>query len=72
VHSLERAVQLDPKLEQAHYRLAQAYRQTGESEKAQSELTIFKKLSTDSTQQSNREQSQLQRFVVTLKSQSAN
>jgi tetratricopeptide (TPR) repeat protein len=72
LHSLEKAVQLDPKLEQAHYRLAQAYRQTGESERARSELTIFKKLSTDSTQQLNREQSQLQRFVITLKSQSVN
>jgi tetratricopeptide (TPR) repeat protein len=72
LHSLERAVQLDPQLEQAHYRLAQAYRQTGENEKAQAELAIFKKLSTDSSQQLNRERSQLQRFVVTLKGQPAN
>ena len=68
----EQAIEIDPRMEQAHYRLAQAYRQTGETQKALTEDTLFRQLSRSSAQELARERSELQRFVVTLKSPASN
>jgi predicted Zn-dependent protease len=44
VQELERATELAPELASAHYRLAQAYQQVGETEKAKAEIALFQKL----------------------------
>jgi tetratricopeptide (TPR) repeat protein len=44
VIALESAVQLAPDLAQAHFRLSQAYRRTGQTARANEELAIFEKL----------------------------
>jgi hypothetical protein len=59
-------------MEQAHYRLAQAYQQAGEVEKARTEIAIFQQLSKTSAQQLERDRSELQQFVVTLKNTPSN
>jgi tetratricopeptide (TPR) repeat protein len=41
---LRRAIQLEPSLAQAHYRLAQAYQRTGQNALAAKELEIFGQL----------------------------
>jgi tetratricopeptide (TPR) repeat protein len=41
--SLQKAVQIDPENEVAHYRLAQAYRKLGKNLEAEQELTLFNK-----------------------------
>jgi tetratricopeptide (TPR) repeat protein len=41
--SLQKAVQIDPENEVAHYRLAQAYRKLGKNLEAEQELTLFTK-----------------------------
>lgn len=43
---LERAAALAPDSAQAHFRLAQAYRRTGQTERADAALALFEKLST--------------------------
>lgn len=72
IRAYQQAITADPGLEQAHYRLAQAYRQIGEVQKAQEEISTFQRLSQSSAQKRERERSELQQFVVTLKNQSAN
>jgi tetratricopeptide (TPR) repeat protein len=48
IPALRRAAQLDPGQPQAHYRLAQAYRRTGQGALAASELQIFERLKAQS------------------------
>jgi tetratricopeptide (TPR) repeat protein len=61
------AIDAAPQLEEAHYRLAQAYRKSGEEAKAQQELAIFKQLSDQSARELDRERSEILQFVFTLK-----
>ena len=65
--SFQRAVDASPQLPQAHYRLAQAYRKTGDLPRAQKELEIYKKMSMESAEQSVRERREIQQFVYTLR-----
>ena len=68
IDAFQQAIQADPQMEQAHYRLAQAYRSTGDMMKAQHESAIFQELSRASTERVDHERSELLKFVVTLKS----
>lgn len=52
IEHFEKAIAIDPDLEEAHYRLAQVYRQTGEADKARQELAVFEDLSRKSAAQS--------------------
>lgn len=63
----QKAADASPRLAQAHYRLAQAYRQTGNREGAQKELELYQKISRESAEQSMRERHELQQFVYTLR-----
>ena len=70
VRYYERAAQASPELEQAHYRLAQAYRRMGETSKAEAELKLYDQLSKRSGEQAERERRDIQQFVYTLQVQS--
>ena len=65
----ERALQIAPQTEEAHYRLAQAYRQTGQSEKAKTELRAYSLLSKESAQKLEEERHEIRQFVYTLRDQ---
>jgi len=67
ISAYQRAIAADPQLEQAHYRLAQAYWQTGEDSKAQDELALYETTSKEKADESDRQQHELQRFVYELK-----
>jgi Tfp pilus assembly protein PilF len=71
ISAYQRAIAADPQLEQAHYRLAQAYWQTGEDSKAQDELALYETTSKEKADESDRQQHELQRFVYELKDQTA-
>ena len=62
-----KAVAGDPELEEAHYRLSQAYAATGERAKAQEELNTYKELSQRSAQAAEQERQRLQRFIVSFR-----
>ncbi len=51
----------------AHYRLAQIYRRTGETEKARQEIAIFKQLSEKKNEDAERERHEIPQFVYTLR-----
>ena len=68
IRSYQKAIEIDPSLEQAHYRLAEVYRQMGEAQKAREEDALFRQLAQSSAEQIARERAELQRFVIKLKS----
>jgi len=69
ISDYQKALQADPQLEEAHYRLAQAYRQIGESDKAKEELHLYGRLAKESAQRQDRERREIKQFVYTLRDQ---
>jgi tetratricopeptide (TPR) repeat protein len=61
----------DDTLEQAHYRLAQAYRSSGEPAKAQAELQLHTKLAMKTLEDRERERREVLQFVIALKNQNS-
>lgn len=59
----------NPQIEEAHFRLAGAYRQIGESEKAARELQVYEQMAKASQQETARERHEIQQFVYTLRDQ---
>ena len=71
IASYQRAIESDPQLEEAHYRLAQAYRLSEQPGKAQNELRIYEQLAKESTQRIERERHEIRQFVYTLRDRPA-
>jgi tetratricopeptide (TPR) repeat protein len=69
IAAFEQAITASPDLEEAHYRLAQAYRLTGEKDKAQQELRLYEELSKKSKEKNERERHEIQQFVILLRNQ---
>ena len=67
IPAYQKAIEASPHLEQAHYRLAQAYRQAGETALAQKELQRYEQLSKETAEQVVRERHDIQQFVYTLR-----
>jgi len=61
--------QIHADAEEAHYRLAQAYRQIGAADKAKAELRLYDQTVQESAQQSERERHEIRQFVYTLRDQ---
>jgi tetratricopeptide (TPR) repeat protein len=69
IAAFQKAIEVNPDLEEAHYRLAQAYRRTAESANAQTELAVYDRLSKKSAEEAQHDRSELQQFVITLRTQ---
>jgi tetratricopeptide (TPR) repeat protein len=67
IAAYQKAITANPGLEQAHYRLAQAYNRTGESAKAQAELQVYEQLSKKTSEEVEHERHEIQQFVYTLR-----
>jgi Tfp pilus assembly protein PilF len=67
VATYSRAIELDPGMELAHFRLAQAYRLSGQSEKAADEVKRYEELSKKHSAESDRERGEVKRFIYTLR-----
>jgi tetratricopeptide (TPR) repeat protein len=67
ISSYQNATAADPRLEEAHYRLARAYRQAGDSVKARKEIHIYEQLSKESAGEAERERHEIKQFVYTLR-----
>ncbi len=67
ISDYERAIQLDSQMEEAHYRLAQAYRQLGQPDKSKEQLRLYQQLSQESAQKADRERHEIRQFVYTLR-----
>ncbi len=59
--------QLDQTLEEAHYRLAQAYQRTGDKTKAQEELELHRQLAKKTKEDAERKRREIQQFVIALR-----
>ncbi len=69
ISDFQQAIQAKPQMEEAHYRLAQAYRQKGDVAKADTELEIYNRLTKESAQKAERERHEIRQFVYTLRDQ---
>ena len=67
ISAYQKAIAVDLRLEEAHYRLAQLYRLTGENEKAREELAAFEQIKKANAQQVERERAEIRQFVYTLR-----
>jgi tetratricopeptide (TPR) repeat protein len=65
--SYQHAIDATPGLEEAHYRLALAYRQAGESSKAQAELQLYEQITKEKSEEADRQRHELQQFVYQLR-----
>ena len=62
----ERAIADDPNLEEAHYRLSDAYRMMGDDAKSSAELSVYRQLSKSSSEKREKQRQTVQQFVVDL------
>lgn len=69
ISDYHQAIQSSPQIEESHYRLAQAYRQTGERDKAKVELQLYDQMVKESAQRIERERHEIRQFVYTLRDQ---
>jgi Tfp pilus assembly protein PilF len=67
IADFQHAIENDPDLEEAHYRLAQAYREAGKMGKARSEAQIYQRLQQQSKQQTEQEHHEIKQFVYILR-----
>jgi tetratricopeptide (TPR) repeat protein len=67
--SLHAAPEMPTQVEEAHYRLSQAYRQTGDTEKAKAEFRLYQQMSKESAENADRERRVIRQFVYTLRDQ---
>ena len=70
ISDYRKALDIDSQMEEAHYRLAQAYRQIGDSEKAKEELRLYGQLAKESAQKQEQERQEIKQFIYTLRDQS--
>jgi tetratricopeptide (TPR) repeat protein len=61
--AFEKAIALDPNLQEAHYRLAQTYRRMGEDAKAQRELETYQRLMDSADEAAKRDRKIVQQFI---------
>jgi tetratricopeptide (TPR) repeat protein len=71
ISSYQEAVKTSPQLEEAHYRLAQAYKRTGEKVKAEQELRLYNQISKKKDEDVERERRESRQFVYTLRNPGA-
>jgi Flp pilus assembly protein TadD len=69
ISQYQQAIDAAPQLEEAHYRLAQAYKLVGESAKAQTEMQLYTQISKGNAEASERERRELRQFVYELRDQ---
>jgi tetratricopeptide (TPR) repeat protein len=67
ISAYQKAIDASPELEDAHYRLAQVYRRTGEKLKAQQELQVYQQISKKKEEEVERQRHEIQQFVYTLR-----
>jgi tetratricopeptide (TPR) repeat protein len=67
VAAYQNAIQASPDMEEAHYRLAQAYRQEGETSKAQVELQRYEQISKEKAAEIEQQRHEMQQFVYELR-----
>jgi tetratricopeptide (TPR) repeat protein len=68
ISSYQDAIHASPQLEEAHYRLAQVYKRSGDKLKADEELQRYNQISKSKDEEVERERRESRQFVYTLRS----
>jgi tetratricopeptide (TPR) repeat protein len=71
IAAYRQAISATPQLDEAHYRLAQLYQQTGETANAQAELQRYTQISKQQADETERQRHQVQQFVFQLSDQTS-
>jgi tetratricopeptide (TPR) repeat protein len=71
INAFEKAIERLTFPDEAHYRLAQIYRQAGDTEKARIETALYNQTSQQKTQEAERRRHEIQQFVYRLRGQSS-
>ena len=66
ISAYQKALEINDDLEEAHYRLGQAYAQAGDNLKAQREIQRYKEISKQNANQAERERRKVRQFLYTL------
>jgi len=66
-----RAIELNPNISDAHYRLGQDYVHTGQKDQAQKEFEVYQKLRAEHLAEVDKERAEVQQFVYSEKADSA-
>jgi tetratricopeptide (TPR) repeat protein len=66
-----RALELNPNLSDAHYRLGQDYVHTGQKDQAQKEFEVYQKLRAQHLAEVDKERAEVQQFVYSEKAGSS-
>ena len=69
ISAYQKAIEVSPRMEEVHYRLAQVYKRTGQDLEAQKERELYDQLSKQLAAEAMRERSEIQQFVVELQNQ---
>jgi len=67
ISAYKKAIAVSPELEEAHYRLALAYRRTGDNADARKELQLHERLSKRAKEDAERDRAEIQQFVISLR-----
>ena len=68
IPAYQKAIAIDGKLSEAHYRLAQAYAATGDMTRSREQIELYKQISRETA--AERERRELHHFVINMQSQS--
>jgi len=67
IGAYQKAIEVSPESEEAHYRLALAYKKTGDTAGAEKELKLHEQLAKQATERAEHERGEIQEFVITLR-----
>jgi Tfp pilus assembly protein PilF len=67
IHSWLAAADAGPHMDEAHYRLAQAYRRTGQLDRAKGELAVYEEMKKRAAEADERERAGIKQFVFKLR-----
>jgi tetratricopeptide (TPR) repeat protein len=66
-HAIVADAQAQTQTEEPHYRLAQAYRQMGDVDRAEAEIQMYDRIAKKSAERADRERHEMRQFVYTLR-----
>lgn len=72
ISDFQHAIENRPDLQEAHYRLAQAYRAAGNLEQAKAEIKVYEQWAQHSAEQTEREHHEIKQFVYSLQDKPPN
>ncbi len=69
IHAFQQAIQASPDLEEAHYRLAQAYTRSGDESRAHQEFQVYERVSLAKAAEKQKERRAIRQFMIVLRAQ---